>query len=645
MSAIQPATVRRHHEFQFHRLSATDPDREVETQPHEHLDIPLRELKTQSEPRSESDIPEKPTPVPSRWHSLTSDTWFYEIIAINFSILCFVATICVLWVYDQKPVPLFSYGVTLNTMISILATGCKTSLVFLLGGSIGQLKWIWFQDARRPVRDIQSFDDASRGPWGSLVILLQDKGRSLVSLGAAIMLLAIPFDPFMQQMLRYPLKEISTVSPQAVAKQSFGFFAENPRNLPDFGMKSAINAAIWSDGFEVPPSCPSGNCTWPTFRSVGLCSRCHDLTAASTLVGCENIRFNNTVRPQSASCDISLPRGQSTTITLKKGGQMPAQNLAIPLGVPWASLSIPTDVLWTFYPQNSEGKSNSIHDGLEYPLGVITHAALGLPTDKPMQPAQCGKDLSIHRVSQCELSVCARTYQISVSSGVPSINTTFLDYGEYFIDHSGVTCWKPKHGAPIVDKPHLLNPSHKWENTTDLEFCPVPEKGILDPLAGVHTLNYAKLGPSNTWSNFSFHSTSEATRKIVDIGLEHAMDNVAASLTKLNLDRSNGTVDGTVSHIEVIVAVNWMWMIPPAVILVACIVFLAWVILINRDRDLSLWKSSVLPILYHGRDDDLLPDCGEETTSVSQMEETAKAVDARLQILDTRRRLMRRDSQ
>lgn len=245
MSAIQAATDQRQHELKFHRFSGTNHNHEVEKEPHEHLDKPLRELNAQSEPHSECGSPENPAPVPSRWHSLTSDTWFYKIIAMNFSVLCFVAIICILWVYDQAPMPLFSYGITLNAIISILVTGCKTSLVFLLGRLIGQLKWIWFRDAHRPVGDMQFFDDASRGPLGSFVILLRDKGRSLVSIGAAITLLTIPLDPFMQQMLRYPLKEISSVSHQAAAKQSFGFFSHNLNAPPDFGMMSASVQVGW----------------------------------------------------------------------------------------------------------------------------------------------------------------------------------------------------------------------------------------------------------------------------------------------------------------------------------------------------------------------------------------------------------------
>lgn len=87
--------------------------------------------------------------------------------------------------------------------------------------SIGQLKWVWFfeqgKDARnKPLYDIQSFGGASRGPLGSLMILFRQKGLSLASLGAAITLLSLAFDPFIQQIIDYPLREITKNSDLAV---------------------------------------------------------------------------------------------------------------------------------------------------------------------------------------------------------------------------------------------------------------------------------------------------------------------------------------------------------------------------------------------------------------------------------------------
>ncbi|KAL2849938.1 hypothetical protein BJY01DRAFT_245734 [Aspergillus pseudoustus] len=124
-----------------------------------------------------------------------------------FSLLCFIAVICVLVGFNQKSQPRFALGASLNPIISTLVTTFKSSLIYVAGGCIGQLKWIWFYKTRKQLNDMESFDSASRGPLGSLFMVLQDKGRSLVSLGSVVTILALAFDPFVQQILTYPTKE------------------------------------------------------------------------------------------------------------------------------------------------------------------------------------------------------------------------------------------------------------------------------------------------------------------------------------------------------------------------------------------------------------------------------------------------------
>ena len=44
-------------------------------------------------------------------------------------------------------------------------------MVLSVAAAIGQSKWLWFQDDSRILQDIELFDDASRGPLGSLRML------------------------------------------------------------------------------------------------------------------------------------------------------------------------------------------------------------------------------------------------------------------------------------------------------------------------------------------------------------------------------------------------------------------------------------------------------------------------------------------
>ena len=45
-------------------------------------------------------------------------------------------------------------------------------------------------------------------------------------------------------------------------------------------MAAAISGSMLSDGLgaTVSPSCTTGNCTWPTYTTLGVCSSCRDVS-------------------------------------------------------------------------------------------------------------------------------------------------------------------------------------------------------------------------------------------------------------------------------------------------------------------------------------------------------------------------------
>jgi hypothetical protein len=76
---------------------------------------------------------------------------------------------------DEK-LPKWPLGLTLNSYISILSKIAGAALLLPTTEALGQLKWGWFQKPRKMV-DFEIFDEASRGPWGSLMLILRSKGR------------------------------------------------------------------------------------------------------------------------------------------------------------------------------------------------------------------------------------------------------------------------------------------------------------------------------------------------------------------------------------------------------------------------------------------------------------------------------------
>ncbi|ERF76803.1 hypothetical protein EPUS_07983 [Endocarpon pusillum Z07020] len=149
---------------------------------------------------------------------------------------------------------------------------------------LSQLKWRWF-DQNRPLKDLLRYDDASRGPWGALMLLGWLRGRQWTSsCGALITVAALIVDPFAQQVLstydcRVPAEAFVATIPRT------SFYIEN---IPIFGMdrgpitlelQNSINGGIFNPGRNVAFDCPTGNCTFPNnYQTVGFCGSCIDIT-------------------------------------------------------------------------------------------------------------------------------------------------------------------------------------------------------------------------------------------------------------------------------------------------------------------------------------------------------------------------------
>jgi hypothetical protein len=110
---------------------------------------------------------------------LITDWWWWELFSWLLSFLCVSAIVGVLILYSGKKQPDFIIpGITINAFISVFAAVAKAALILPVSEAIGQLKWVWFQNDAS-LWDIYLFDGASRGPWGSLMLLLRSKCRSV----------------------------------------------------------------------------------------------------------------------------------------------------------------------------------------------------------------------------------------------------------------------------------------------------------------------------------------------------------------------------------------------------------------------------------------------------------------------------------
>jgi hypothetical protein len=110
---------------------------------------------------------------------LFSDWWLGEIILWILSAACLIIMTGLLAKSDGKSLPAqASSSISINTMVSILSTLSRFALSVPVEACLGQLKWGWFRNqSSRQLIDLEKFDKASRGPWGSFCFLLHNKFR------------------------------------------------------------------------------------------------------------------------------------------------------------------------------------------------------------------------------------------------------------------------------------------------------------------------------------------------------------------------------------------------------------------------------------------------------------------------------------
>ena len=104
------------------------------------------------------------------WIDKISSTWALEIIALTVSGISLMAIIMLLMAHHGKVLP--SWPVSISSTVSILGTIASLSMIFVVSNCVSQLKWIWFAQGSRKLRDLKTIDRASRGVSGAMTLVL-----------------------------------------------------------------------------------------------------------------------------------------------------------------------------------------------------------------------------------------------------------------------------------------------------------------------------------------------------------------------------------------------------------------------------------------------------------------------------------------
>lgn len=490
--------------------------------------------------------------------------WLFELLAWVISAIAMVVLIITLFLVDDHPLPHWPMKITLNSFISILATIVKAAMVVPIAEGISQLKWLWFKKAG-VLKDIQTFDEASRGMWGSMKLLLSTKGVHLAKLGAFLTVFSLAVDPFIQQVVTYPSRRVPSIlnstAPVSVNYYDYASGGIQALKSPSLAMKSAINAGIFDThdnplpDFDITPYCPTGNCTWTEpYQSLAVCSKCANITESLTKKCDEDT--NLPTKP----CTYSLPTG-----------------LELSSGYPMMYLNV-------------SGGSESINfNGTQATISTVT-------TIRSIHDLS-NTNLLGATAMECVLYWCVQEYQGNVSVGTFTENV--------------VNTYSNSTTPGATDNTTITTPNS--DALFEVEF--VTRNALGTYVGSLWSGNVT----GSTGIQMSSNDIVDALFQLGDSGVgdgtpapgaeNKTIQAVAKSMTKLLRTQQKGmgsaasyTGDSRIAkgiawETQTFVHVRWWWLSLPCALLALTLIFLLGTILRSAASGVAVWKSSTLALL------------------------------------------------
>lgn len=505
------------------------------------------------------------------------ETWIWETLALAWALLCLASVIVVLAFISGKSVSSWRMPIGPNALVGVFSTLSKAALMTVIPACISQLKWIHFSQSPRRLIDMQAYDDASRGPFGSLLFLhglILRRGRSKVSalaaVGCFITIVALALEPFTQQIISFRIREIELGDGQGTASLAVATAYDTGastksgtwrREVMDQSMQGAILAGIFSQTIDTGAyeQCSTSNCSWPVASSLSICSSCQDVTASTTK------NCSGTLATKAQICNYTTPARNELAAERGPGGSL--------------------TYYATYIDTSARFGSDTINDGTP---AIISSVAM-LRTQDP-------RNMSAHpntynaRIDECHFYWCKITY---------NENRIFANGSRISETSRELLNWDQSNRVPkvaVIDK----------GNTTSYPINVIDSSGIARMLQSLFSTSLVYQGyNSPVETEFSIAQLLYNTANFSSL-MEYTASSMSARLRSGSGSNSGSNsnvthVRGTVMHTETYIHVNWAWMTLPAAAALASIIFMAVTVVVNGRQDGWLWRTSVLPFMFVGR--------------------------------------------
>ncbi|KAL5372495.1 hypothetical protein DPSP01_013457 [Paraphaeosphaeria sporulosa] len=538
--------------------------------------------------------------------------------------------------HQNGRIPKWPLGLTLNAYISVLSKVASAALLLPVSEALGQLKWSWFQGARsKKMWDFEIFDNASRGPWGSFLLLVRTKGRSLASLGAAVTIFALCLDPFFQQVVEYPekwrIQDGSGYIPTATGYEPFSAgkeYQSGMENLElDQGLLGITYRFFYNNGelpvtfgksvrAEVPLGCPNSNCTWPEYETLGIHTRCSDASDRVEFK-CTNTTLdwiqNPIVDPSGEDADATFPNGTACGWWLKADTPLLMTGYDVDRGTENAgeTLLVRAQPLYDIFTRDFmpgyQPKLNSRN-----PLAHVVIVS-GLDSDR------------VHRnetpiANECMISWSAKTLLSDYNEGGYIENVTRVVIN----DTDGPSAWR---ADPVKDdKGNLLGYYYSFGenitltgvNDTLYQIDNRTHSAIVSLFDDVFPSEYTLINSTDTAKAMlrykQYKTVNPVTRSVTHNpclyeNISSHFDHMASAMTNVMRSAANNTkmVQGDAYDKESIVEVRWLWLtLPLGLLTLTGIFLLATIVRSSREHDsVGIYKTSAIATLLYGLPDDM----------------------------------------
>ncbi|OTB12650.1 hypothetical protein K445DRAFT_320793 [Daldinia sp. EC12] len=570
----------------------------------------------------------KPQIISTRGHN-----WNLEIGALVVSFAALAALIALLIYVNGRPLSDWKGSVSVNVVISGLGAVSRTSLGFAISSCLGQAKWNWFK--RRPDNLVafDRFDEASRGPWGSLWLIIWLRIRHWVAIGAVVTILLLAFEPFLQAVISFPgqsdpsadssmiqlsrSEDLDVGSYTGDPSTGVGAIELTPSNIslsidpfesiPDLGMLSSFNSGFYNSSNREKPTtsftCPTANCTWPVFTSLAVCSSCSNVTDHLK-------RFH----------EYGVNKG-----TLSSNTKTVTANFTVN-SLPSVNLSNPADIdldegktLFSLVAFMSATRITDPKLTLAYQnMTTMITAVEVLRAAEDYEMGNLIWDKTPVTATECALYFCANAYDSAVEKGILTEKIVGSWAERDFDSYRNLSDIKHFDDYEKWNNYSLYSQSGDFQRSDlvlyipdeDIEKHKLPQDvkrrfNLTENTIGstVRFVNENLLNKVMTWPvglNTEAVPVAQALYQSKD--LSATFDQVAWTVSNWMRDISKVKAPGTGQEWVIHIRVNWYYMILPLITMAFGFLFCVWTIMETHRLHLDPWKTNMIATLTHSVD-------------------------------------------